>query len=195
MKNDTKRFINFLFEASTLKRIRRTGWQILGVEEEGIAEHTWHATVIGYILSKLANANTNKIVLMLLFHDLGEVRAGDSHKLQQLYSTRDEEKAFRHQVSGLTFSDELLQSNNEFLRQKTGEALLAHDADVLALLFRLKELVDQGNNQAQVWFEGNIDRLQTKEGKTLAETLRTTDSQEWWKDIRTKLHGEYKRKV
>lgn len=129
--------------------------------------------------------------LMLLFHDLPEIRIGDINKLQSYYTTYDEESAIKDQVAGLSFGKDIAEYLTEFNQKQTKEAIIAHDADALALLVRLKELVDKGDEQAVFWFKGNQDRLKSKTAKQLAKAVWETDSQEWWHDIRKKLHKDY----
>ena len=185
--------MDFLFEASALKRVGRTGLEILGVEKENVAEHSWHATIIGYVLSNLAQTKKKKVVMMLTFHDLPEVRMGDIHKLQGKYVERNEEKALEDQYQNLPFADDIKELFVEYRKNETMEAKIAHDADILSLLVLLKEKSDKGNKQADLWFQGNKDRLRTEEAKALAEVILTTDSQDWWNEVRTKLHSEYKK--
>lgn len=187
-KVDYKRLADFLFESSTLKRMPRTGWHILGVSNEDIAQHSWHTAIIGYAVAKLEKADADKVALMLLFHDLPEIRIGDINKLQNYYTTHDEQAAIKDQTVELPFGKDIVSYIDEFNAKKTKESTIAHDADVLALLVRLKELVGQGNKQAEVWFKANRERLRTKTAKELVSYLWETDSQDWWQHIREDLH-------
>lgn len=187
-----KKIVNFIFETSALKRIPRSGWQVLGVTSESVAEHSWHAAIIGMVLAYLSKADVNKVVKILLIHDIAEVRTGDFNKLQNFYSKKDELKAVLDQSKGLPFEKEYRILTKEHRERKTLEAKIAHDADILSLLVRLKEFMDQGNKQAENWFFANKERLRTKEGIKLGNALAQTDSQEWWGDIKKEIHKGYK---
>lgn len=78
------------------------------------------------------------------------------------------------------------------MERKTLEAKIVHDADILALLVRLKEFMDQGNKQAESWFFANKERLRTKQGVKLGEVLSKTNSQDWWNDVKKKIRQGYK---
>lgn len=55
-----KKIANFIFETSVLKRLPRSGWYVLGTPFESVAEHSWHATIIGMVLTHLSNADVKK---------------------------------------------------------------------------------------------------------------------------------------
>ena len=43
---------NFLYEMGLLKRYKRTGWMIAGIDNpESIAEHSFRTAIIGYLLA------------------------------------------------------------------------------------------------------------------------------------------------
>ena len=64
--------IDFLFEAAALKRLKRTGWQILGDNQESIAEHTFMVCVISFVLAVKLKADFEKVLIIALFHDFEE---------------------------------------------------------------------------------------------------------------------------
>lgn len=98
-----KKIANFIFETSVLKRLPRAGWYVLGTPFESVAEHSWHATIIGMVLAYEAHADVNKVVQILIIHDIAEIRTGDFNKMQNLYAKKDEMKAVLDQSKGLPF--------------------------------------------------------------------------------------------
>ena len=51
-----KELLNFIAEAGMLKRVRRSGWSVLGIKDaETVAEHSFRCAVIGYILASMEN--------------------------------------------------------------------------------------------------------------------------------------------
>lgn len=188
------KLIDFIFEAATLKRLQRTGWQILGGgNRESIAEHSFMVAVISLMLAQEVKADTQKVLIMGLFHDLAEARIGDIYKLADLYVRADENKAIKDAFSGLGESDELIEILDEYEEEKTMEAKIVHDADTLALMLELKQLMENGNINAQEWFLGNFDALRLDVSKKLANQLKTANSQDWWKKERIKIHKGYKK--
>ncbi|MBW2084862.1 MAG: HD domain-containing protein, partial [Deltaproteobacteria bacterium] len=72
-----KQVANFLFEAGMLKKTPRSGYQFLGNGSESVAEHSFRATILGFILAGLTpGADRVKVVNLCLFHDFHEARTG-----------------------------------------------------------------------------------------------------------------------
>lgn len=185
---------DFLFEAATLKRLQRTGWQVLGGgNKETIAEHSFMVAVISFMLAQESKADIKKALIMALFHDFAETRIGDIYKLSDLYVKADEKKAAKDAFSDFPGANELIEITQEYEEEKTPEAKIVHDADTLALMIELKELTENGNINAREWFLGNFDALRLEASKKIAQQLQNTNSQDWWKEERNKLHKGYKK--
>jgi putative hydrolase of HD superfamily len=172
---------NFLFEVGMLNKTPRTGFRFLGSGKESVAEHILRTIFIGYSLCKLdPAADELKVFRMCLVHDLPEARTGDQNYMYKKYVTVDEEKAVRELTEHLPFGAEIKTVLEEFNEKKTREALLAHDADQLALILQLKECGDLGNQYSQEWQDFAVRRLCTDQGRKLAETILQTDWTQWW---------------
>lgn len=182
---------DFLFEAATLKRLKRTGWQVLGDNNESIAEHSFMVAVIGFILAKKLKANLNQVLLMALFHDFTESRIGDIYKLADLYVKADVLKAANHAYASLPDGADLVKITREYEEEKSLEAKIVHDADTLALCLELKQLMEKGNTHAKEWFYANKKALKLKESKIIFEEIEKTDSHNWWKKEREKIHKNF----
>jgi putative hydrolase of HD superfamily len=96
------------------------------------------------------------------------------------YVTVNEEKAVRELTETLFFGDEIKSAIDEFNAHRTTEAIIAHDADQLALILLLKEYGDLGNKYSQEWIAYARKRLGSEKAKKLAECVLQTDSSEWW---------------
>lgn len=199
MKN-TKAITNLVFEAAVVKRMQRTGWQILGDNEEGVGEHTFMTAVIAYFLAKeiskgltLQNAGRDltmeTVLTMAVFHDFHEARTGDLDKIASFYMTRDQGKANKDIFQGV--DDGLLATLEEYEKKESLEARIVYEANIVAFLVELKLLEEKGNTHAREWINGNIARLRLPEAIALARDLASTDSHDWWKNLRTTLHEEF----
>jgi len=172
---------NFLFEVGMLKRTPRTGFRFLGSGCESVAEHILRTIFIGYALSKLdPDLDELKVLKICLVHDLPEARTGDMNYMYKKYVTVHEERAIRELTETLFFGDEIKSIIDEFNEKKTREALIAHDADQLALILQLKEYGDLGNKYTGDWIEFARRRLHTDVARKLALSIIKTDSSEWW---------------
>jgi putative hydrolase of HD superfamily len=177
------RVANFLFEMGMLKRTPRTGWQFLGSGEESVAEHVFRASMIAYVLARLAgDVDADRVVRMALFHDLPEGRTGDLNYMAQKYVQVDEARAAADMTRGLPFGPEILALIEEFASQSTQEALLVKDADNLEMLLQLKEHHDVGNPNAEEWIPYTLRRLKTDAARDLAQRILAGDSSAWWFD-------------
>lgn len=194
---DSKRLTNLIYEAANVKRMLRTGWQRLGDNEEGVGEHSFMTAVIAYLLAKQINAQHNKdrlvsmekILIMSIFHDFHEGRTGEMDKVAKLYMTRHEDKANIDIFAGI--DDELLDLLNEYEAKKTLDALVVYEANVIAFGVECKILMERGNTHAKEWMDANSLRVRLPESVELMTALASTDSQDWWKDIREAIHEEF----
>lgn len=185
--------VNFLFEAATLKRLQRTGWQILGENKESIAEHSYMVSVISLVLAQELSVDLGKVLVIALFHDFSESRIGDIYKLADLYVKADVMKAAKDSFSNLNDSGNLIRLFEEYEEEKTLESLIVHDADTLSLIIELKQLIENGNSHAVEWLDANLERLKLDQSKKIGKMIKSGNSQDWWKKERNKLHKGYKR--
>ena len=181
-----KRIINFIYEAAVVKRLKRTGWQILGDNEESLGEHTFMTAVISYSLAKQLHADIGTVLTMAIFHDFHEGRTGDMDKIAQFYVKRDQGKANRDIFQGV--DDDVIKTLEIYEHKKTLEAKIVYEANIIALLVELKILMEKGNVHAKEWFDGNTQRLRLPLAKSLASELQKTSTQDWWKHIRKNIH-------
>ena len=65
--------------ASNLKNISKQGWiDKLSIEHpESVADHSYSMAIMAMIISDLENYNSEKILKMVLLHDLAESKIGD----------------------------------------------------------------------------------------------------------------------
>ncbi|UCF72497.1 MAG: HD domain-containing protein [Deltaproteobacteria bacterium] len=173
--------VNFLFEVGILKRVPRSGYEFLGTGGESVAEHSFRVAVIAYLLGKNEQkADTQKVVLMSLFHDFHEARTGDHNYVNKRYVIVNEDKAVRDLARKLPSGEEIVSLIHEFNSRETLEARLSQDADQLDFILELKRQQDLGNQSAAEWMRYSIKRLTTDIAKKLAHEIIKTDSSDWW---------------
>ena len=173
--------VNFLFEVGILKKIPRSGYKFLGTGNESVAEHSFRVALIAYMLGKNEEkSDTEKVVLMSLFHDLHEARTGDHNYVNKRYVTVDDDKAVRDLAQGLPGGEEIVSLFHEFNSRETLEARLSQDADQLDFILELKRQKDLGNRSAAKWMRYSVKRLITDTAKKLANKIIKTDSSDWW---------------
>jgi len=190
-KKQLKHITNLVFEAAVVKRMKRTGWMILGDNDEGVGEHSFMTCVIAYFLAKQLKANMEKVLVMSVFHDFHEARTGDLDKIAKFYMTRDQDKANRDIFKDV--DDELLKTLDVYEQKQTLEARIVYEANVIAFAVELKLLIEKGNVHAKEWMDANLKRIRIPEAVALAENLAKSNSQDWWITIRKTLHEEFAR--
>jgi len=181
-----KKIADLLFEAKILKEIPRSGYHFLGTGKESVAEHSFCTTFIAYVMSLMEpGVDALKLISMCLIHDLPEARIGDLNTVHKQYVTADETRALDDATRGLAFSRNLKDLMQEYNEGISKEARLAHDADQLALVLELKDLMDIGYQPPNSWIENVINRVNTKTGKKIAQAVMETKRDAWWLETTT----------
>lgn len=175
--------VSFIFETGLLNRFKRSGFDFLGTCNQNISSHLFRTAIISYILSKRLKADSSKSVLLSLFHDIPEARTGDINYFQNKYVNKDEIKAIQDMSLNMPELSSLYEMILEFNQGNSIEADIARDADVLELIFTLKEELDNGNKQAEIWAKNAINRLKLDESIKIANTALSVKSYDWWMDI------------
>ena len=149
--------IDFVLELEKLKGVTRKT-KPLGLERyENSAEHSWQLTLMAMALEKYAveAVEINRVIRMLLVHDVGEIDAGDTMVFVE--GGWEERKAA--ELAGVTRifgmlpegrGAEFLELWKEFEEEITAEARFAHAVDrAMPVLLNL-------NNGGQSWKENGI---------------------------------------
>ena len=186
MENDIARF---LYEMGQLKRVKRSGWWIAGVKDpESVAEHTFRAVVIAYLLARLEKADAGKAVLLALLHDLPETRTNDAHRIVRRYADwRDvDKKAMAEQCKRLPdeVANEVVSFFEEFEKETSAEARLARDADLLECLIQACEYQALGYRDVADWILNAQAALRTESAKKIAAECLRIEPKEWWQGLK-----------
>ncbi len=192
-RNKDVKVLNFIAEAGMLKRVRRSGWWVLGIKDaETVAEHSFRCAVIGYVIACMEKVPPLKVLLMTLFNDMHEARLNDLHKMSQRYIKlkKAEDKAFGEQIASLpkNIKNELTAMHAEYRRQNTKESLIARDADILECLIQAKEYYEHGFKEALKFMKKAPSFLKTQSACKLWRLAKTTNLNQWWEKL-----SEFKR--
>lgn len=163
--------VDFVFQAGALRRVERSGWKTIGIKPESVAEHSYRAAIIAYLLAKKEGVDPHKAALAALMHDLHETRVSDLHLIAKKYITVDSEKAARESLAPLPEVLELFQ-DEKLMR-------VVKDADRLELVFQAKEYRDLGNKYVQEWIENATALLSTDSAKEMLAGAMERDSFGW----------------
>jgi len=180
--------INLFAEAGLLKNIKRSGWWVAGIKDpESVADHSFRCALIGYTLAHLEKVDPFKAMAMALFNDIHEARINDLHKMGHYYIDfkEAERKVFKDQVADLDkgIKKEMTSLRRDYEAQKTKEAIVARDADILECLLQAKEYYDSGYLKARKFFKTAPDHLKTKSAKKCWNQIKNWDSGRWWEEV------------
>ncbi|MEZ4156603.1 MAG: HD domain-containing protein [Candidatus Paceibacterota bacterium] len=197
---DIQAITRLIFESGTLRGTPRSHRQLLLTRDDSdnIAAHSFQVAVIGFFLAHLEGVDPYKVVVMCLFHDLGETRTGDKNWVHRPYVVEDEPAIVRSQFG--PFEEIGLPALMlEQLEHKSPEARVVKDADVLGQILLLLEYARAGNKEAEQWLGGRtekrpyayVDYLRTPSGQALGRSLYDTPVNDWWAQL---YSGEKRKK-
>ncbi len=181
----------YLYEAGQLKRVKRSGWWMAGIDDpESVAEHSYRAAIIGFVLAKLEGVDPYKVATMCVFHDLHEARTNDPHRVAGRYLKWEgmEEHVTSEQAQRLPadIAEIVVGMMHAFENETTPEARLAHDADLLECVFQAREYQAQGHKDVEDWIKNCKAGLQSESAKRIAEACLVVEPSAWWRGLKIK---------
>jgi 5'-deoxynucleotidase YfbR-like HD superfamily hydrolase len=196
---DKKDIVNYIFETGILSKELHNGMKLIGASNiQSVGEHALRASQIGYVLTVLENKrhnidlNPERVASMLIFHDNGETRIGDFHKIASKYidSRKAEKMAFTDQAQLLPQEarDKIIKYFEEVEERTTKEGIVAKDADWLETAFQAKEQYDLGNTLAMEWIDNVGFALETDSAKELFQIMKETRFTDWWTGLKKVLY-------
>jgi len=147
--------IKFSEIAGKLKRLKRSGWiSHVGITEpESVADHSFRCAILAMCIGDLIKIDTEKLVKMLLLHDVQEAITGDydAYVKKELGVSEVkvlEKVAVKEVLSVLPakLKNQYIRIWEEFERQKTREALIANDIDKIEMILQALEYEKEGYN-------------------------------------------------
>jgi len=148
---------NFYDEIVALKNLIRSGYKIRfgeivnqnGDRLESDGEHIFSSTMLALkiVSDRKLNINVEKLLKMLLFHEMGEIDAGDITPIDNVLKEDKfkKEQAGVCRVSKVFDMPEIMQLWSEFEEAKTKEARLAKVVDRLDGLLQVKRYAKKYN--------------------------------------------------
>lgn len=154
MKEKLKSTMRFYLLATQLKyRIRsgwdKTHWNVSKERIESIAEHIYGTCILALSIDSefKTNLDIDKVIKMLVLHELGEVVIGDITPFDNITPEEKmerEHEAIREVLGDLIKKEEYFALLLEFDEKKTNEAIFAHHCDKLDADIQAKVYQDMG---------------------------------------------------
>ncbi len=198
---DEKKLAKFFSEIFMLKRLQREGWRLAGLEEsESLSEHITIAAQIAYILAELEGANPERAAVICLFHDNGECRIVDHHKVAARYldTSKGEMQALFEQLDNLpkSLKARIWQLVQDQEKRKTKEGIIARDADWLEVALQAKIYIERGYPTASDWIKNVAKALETKSAKRILAYVRKQKdfTALWWPGLKKMTYKKLKKR-
>jgi len=184
MQKTLKRDIELLFEIGCLRFMPRSWKRFFNPDVANNSEHTLRVAWIAWLLSEYENiGNKEKILKMVLLHDLTESRTGDVDYLSRQYIERKEFKAINDIAKNTVFEKELAILWNEYEKRATPEAKIVKDADNLDVELELVEQESQGHSIGKLWNNQRrkcvYPKLYTNSAKKLWDKIHESKINDW----------------
>ena len=148
--------LDFFKTAINLKKIHRQGWiDKLSIQKpESVADHSYSMAIMGMIISDLENYNSEKIIKMILLHDLAESKIGDYTPGQIDLEKKNEieNTAFLKILEDLPVSLKSQYQNfwKEYQENTSPESKIVHQLDKLEMALQAKTYQDEGYSEEQL---------------------------------------------
>ncbi|MBM2576628.1 HD domain-containing protein [Jannaschia sp. Os4] len=121
----------FVMEADRLKGVTRATLNADGARHENTAEHSWQVALAALVLPPPAGVDRDRVIRMLLIHDLVEIDAGDAPVFGDVPEglAAKEDEAARRIFGMLPDGDAWLALWREFEANETADARYAKSLD------------------------------------------------------------------
>lgn len=172
--------LDFFKISANLKEIERKGWiDKLGIPNpESVADHTFSMAIIGMVISDLQKYDTEKILKMVLLHDLAESLTGDFTPEQKPKEEKIilENNVFEKIVNNLPINlrDQYWALWTEFVKNESREANLVHQIDKLEMALQANRYSKKNIpvDRLKPFFESAKDEINDSNLITLFEQLK-----------------------
>lgn len=153
----------FLTEADKLKSTLRATMLCDGSRRENSGEHSWHIALYAMVMAEHANRpiHIDRVIKMLLIHDLVEIDAGDNpiHGNHDPAEMEAIEQAAADRIFGLLPDDQGTAFRtlwDEFEAAETDDAIFAKSID------RVQPVVSNLETGGRSWVDYNVTRAQVE---------------------------------
>ena len=148
--------LDFFKTAVNLKNISRQGWmdKLSLKHPESVADHSYSMAIMGMIISDLENYDSEKILKMILLHDLAESKIGDytPNQISNENKIKIENNAYDEIISTLPEAIKLQYGKlwEEYQNQESSESKIVHQIDKLEMALQAKMYQKEGSSKEAV---------------------------------------------
>lgn len=185
---EIEQIFDFIVEVDKLKGVHRKTRPVGLARYENSAEHSWHVCLTALMLKEYADEtiDIDRVIKMLLIHDIGEIDAGDTIiYCGETDQIKEEEEAGLRRVFDLLppgRAEEFIQLWLEFEAGETPDAKYAKAID------RIPPLLQNLNGHGHSWRENQVSEQQIL---TLNSRI-SRGSSRVWSVLKTKLNSAFR---
>jgi putative hydrolase of HD superfamily len=142
--------LDFFKTAVNLKNISRQGWinKLSLKHPESVSDHSYSMAIMGMVISDLENYNSEKILKMILLHDLAESKIGDytPNQISKENKIKIENNAYDEIINALPDAIKLQYAQiwEEYQKQESPESKIVHQIDKLEMALQAKMYQKEG---------------------------------------------------
>jgi putative hydrolase of HD superfamily len=152
LKPETKRkgLTQYFQHVIGLKYIKRAGWvsKVKVVNPESVADHTFSMCAISMVLSDILGLDTERVMKMVILHDMAESIIGDymPGQISRKHKISKEMNAMNSILDCMPSNIRPLYKKiwNEYLQNKTDVAHLVHRVDKFEMILQAKQYANEG---------------------------------------------------
>lgn len=165
--------LNFFHISANLKKIPRQGWiDKLSVNHpESVADHVFSMAIMGMIFSDLENQDTEKILKIILLHDLAESIMGDMtpDQISKEEKIVLENKTMKNILKNLppTIQKQYGLLWEEYQSNNSKEAKIVHQLDKLEMALQAKIYFNEGYPEEKLTSFFNSSKSEITDPKLL----------------------------
>lgn len=185
-----KNLLQFYLMATQLKDKIRRGWELWNIDRkrvESVAEHIYGTCILAISIDSEFDLNIDiyKVVMMLVLHEIEEVKIGDLTPLDKV--TKEEKRKMGKQavqeiLNSLSKKADYMELIEEFEEMKTRESIFAKmcdklEADIQCKLYCEEKCIDINKKENAHYLVENerIQKLLANGEKTLADFFIEND--------------------
>ena len=172
---EPRRLIEVMALAEQMKNQTRHSWTS-GGRHESVAEHSWRLGVLAYFVKdEFPEADMERVMLMCMFHDIGEAFTGDVPAFEKdERHEKEEERQVRKWIGELPepYGAELRELFEEMKAKRTLEAKIYKALD------RLEALIQHNEEDISTWLPLEYEKNQVYGREQCAFSPYTKELQE-----------------
>lgn len=178
-------YIKIIDTFEAMKRNTRHSWLSDG-RRESVAEHSWRLAAMAYFVKdEFPEADISKVIMMCIFHDIGEAFTGD---IPVFLKTEDDESAEENTIDRfLNTLSEPYQSELKALFKEMFE-LKTPEARIYKALDKMEAVIQHNEADISTWLPLEYD-LQINYGE------KEVQFSEYMKNLKSAANDESVRKI